>query len=217
MVIYIRNYYIQLYNKKAIIQSNSHTNLLRIDLPKNGLTYMGQVVNPWPQTPRGQPVAKPEILPMYSALCVMRGYFVDGLSGTHYSKIYDVAHGVYIIVSRKNLLYGRHHKAIYSSYRGQVVVVKLCCAIIGTHNDLPSVRCQAIIWTNIGFTTWHQYLFYIIHHMAICLMVHLIGITIKYTSYITTVLKVYSLVHIYPFVGSCKWWRNSTPWTIYVL
>ena len=124
-------------------------------------------------------------------------------------------HMAFILLYRVKTYYMADIIGLY--IRGQVVVVKLCCAIIGTHNDLPSVRCQAIIWTNIGFTTWHQYLLYIIHHLAICLMVHLIGITIKYTSYITTVLKVYSLVHIYPFVGSCKWWRNSTPWTIYVL
>ena len=43
---------IQLFSILPILQ----TNLFQIDLPKNEMTYRGQVVNPWPQAPQGQPV-----------------------------------------------------------------------------------------------------------------------------------------------------------------
>ena len=84
------------------------------------------------------------------------------------------------------------------------------CASIGSDKLLVPVWLQAIIWTNVGFTIWHHYLLCCIHHMAKWPMVHLIGIIIQYTSYVTTVLDAYISVQIHPIVGSYKSRQDST-------
>ena len=63
-------------------------NLFRIDLPRNGLTYGGQMVGPRPQSPQGQPATKIET-PLHSILIGNVNAIQQGSTATSPTRYYE--------------------------------------------------------------------------------------------------------------------------------